>query len=366
MIAASIWREHRVFLLLVAVYIVAGFSIGLHNLLPASTNDLAGSLILQLATLLSGLVLLAELLLTRLRLRDAEGRRVNGWRGWREAWLQARAGSLSGERLGRGLVALAGVVLLGRAFIAWKAAIPSIHPFAWDARLHRLDALMHGGQAPWRLLQPLLGHPGMTRLLDGAYLVWHPVLIAVVVWFAWRREAGPRTRFFITFALCWIVIGTGLALMFSSAGPCFYALVTGEADPYGPLLTYLAAVDRQAPLSTVRAQAWLWDQYRTGGTIVSISAMPSMHVAMPVLYSLATWRDDRRLRWVLAGYAVSVLLASVHLGWHYALDGYVAALVTAGLWALSGRLTGEAGARTRSHSRSDARPQDPASEWHTA
>ena len=68
-----------------------------------------------------------------------------------------------------------------------------------------------------------------------------------------------------------------------------------------------------------------------------IAAMPSMHVAGALLFALAGWRESRALGLLLTGYAVLILVGSVHLAWHYAVDGYVAALVTAFLWWAVGR-----------------------------
>jgi hypothetical protein len=47
------------------------------------------------------------------------------------------------------------------------------------------------------------------------------------------------------------------------------------------------------------------------------------------------------VRWIAIAYAFVILLGSVHLGWHYAADGYVAAGVTWLIWAAMGRLHGD-------------------------
>lgn len=66
--------------------------------------------------------------------------------------------------------------------------------------------------------------------------------------------------------------------------------------------------------------------------------MPSMHVALVALYFFALRKKSNLTRWIVGGFALAILIGSVHLGYHYAIDGYVSILVTGLLWWLSGRL----------------------------
>jgi TRAP-type C4-dicarboxylate transport system permease small subunit len=66
--------------------------------------------------------------------------------------------------------------------------------------------------------------------------------------------------------------------------------------------------------------------------------MPSMHVAMPVLYALVARRTSRALALFFGLYGLAIWLATTHLGWHYAVDGYVGALAMLGVWCISGRI----------------------------
>jgi hypothetical protein len=36
-------------------------------------------------------------------------------------------------------------------------------------------------------------------------------------------------------------------------------------------------------------------------------------------------------------FAAAIMIGSVHLGWHYAIDGYVGGLVATALWYATGR-----------------------------
>ena len=69
-----------------------------------------------------------------------------------------------------------------------------------------------------------------------------------------------------------------------------------------------------------------------------ISAMPSVHNALSVLFALAAWKVYRPLGWAFAAYAVAIWIGSIHLGWHYGLDGIVAAILTYAIWVGAGRL----------------------------
>jgi hypothetical protein len=57
-----------------------------------------------------------------------------------------------------------------------------------------------------------------------------------------------------------------------------------------------------------------------------------------VCLALAGWSRCRAAGAVLTLYAAIVLVASVYLGWHYAIDGYVSVVLVLGLWSLAGRI----------------------------
>lgn len=331
--------EHWLILALIAGYVVVGLLLGIPGVLPGSLGDVWQSLFLQIAGVAAVVLVALATVGCRLKARTPGGERINGLEGWKAGWRTARQGPLSTWRLTRLIVVLLVVPVLGRAFIAWKAAIPEMQPFVWDVRLDRLDQVLHGGMHPWQLLQPLLGFAPITRFLDLTYLSWHGVLIGFVIWQAWSPRRQPRGRFLLTFVLAWIVLGTAAATGLSSAGPCYYALVTHQSpDPYAPLLGYLHQVSAATPLAALEAQAWLWSNYLTRAESISISAMPSMHVALPLLFALTARQVDRRLGLAFATFAGLIFLGSIHLGWHYAVDGYAGAVGIVALWWLSGRV----------------------------
>jgi len=78
-------------------------------------------------------------------------------------------------------------------------------------------------------------------------------------------------------------------------------------------------------------QASLWRLWADDG-ISSISAFPSMHVASSTLLALYAFTVSRPLGWAFTAYKILVMAASVYLGWHYAIDGYVSTIGATVIW----------------------------------
>ncbi len=226
-------------------------------------------------------------------------------------------------------------------FSTFKQAIPEFQPFAWDRAFYALDRVLHMGDEPWHRLQPFLGKPAITRAFDTAYVWWFPLLFGMAMWMAWSANRRLRMQFFLSFMTLWVFLGTLSAAVFSSAGPCYYAHVTGDPTPYGALTQYLQDVHGQGHVWSVFSQQGLWTAHldHSRPPLGGISAMPSMHVAAAVLFALTAYRVSALLGFVLSQYAIVILFGSVVLGWHYAVDGYVSIAATLLVWFAVCRMT---------------------------
>jgi hypothetical protein len=259
------------------------------------------------------------------------------------AWRRIRDHHLQTGRWIGGVMVMALLPLVTISFSFLQALAPLLHPIDWDPTLADWDRWLHFGRAPWEWLQPLLGHPAITSLLSMAYASWFFLLYGVMFWQAFsRRDRVVRMQFFLTQMLIWIVLGNVFGTLFLSGGPVYFGRITGLPDPFAPLMDYLHAAARVWPNVTLSVQERLWDVYlRNGeGGVVNgaVMAMPSLHVAAAFSLYLVGRATHRVVGWAFGLFALAILISTVHLGWHYAIDGYAGILGTLLIWHLCGRV----------------------------
>ena len=322
-LARLVWRELSLLILLGAMSF--GFALAVEYLLgyplptfyPISWRN---RWIFQYAVMLGPFALALGLLRRRWTLRRAT-EAVTVW---------------NDTLAGRIVLAVATLLLmmaLFSVFAIWKAGIPSLNPWRWDVTLVGIERAVHAGMLPQDVTRHLFGLRA-TVVLDRSYVLWFHVLSLFVVWQSFRAPSASRTRALLAMALAYTLLGNVGAVLLSSGGPPYYDELVGGPNPYQAHAAYLAAIPG---LYATEMQESIWRWLQTGIYVPfgSISAMPSMHVAAATVMALACWERDRRLG--VAGwlYVLLILLGSVHLNWHYAIDGYVSILGALAVWPLS-------------------------------
>lgn len=261
------------------------------------------------------------------------------------AWQRIRGDFLHRDRLILALPIFALWPITASAFSYLKSVMPLVQPFYLDPLLYAWDRALHFGIDPWRLLQPFVGYAWITYLVNVVYALWFFVFQAVLVLQACATgDRKLRMQYLLTMALAWALIGNLAAALMSSAGPCYYGLVVGGADPYAPLMSYLRDVatnlsvgfvgqEIRVPFTALMLQDLLWQSQMNGdfGIAKGISAAPSMHIASSWIIWRLAWSMGRAARIFGSLFLLFIFVGSIHLGWHYALDGYLA---VAGAWAL--------------------------------
>jgi hypothetical protein len=253
--------------------------------------------------------------------------------------IQLAASPEVARRFVRGVPLLAALVIFMPAFSAMKSAIPLFNSQTWDATFVAADRAIHGRDA-WRLLQSVLGFPIVTSALSIMYVVWFFVIYGSSVYFCFlSRDRELRAQYFIAYFASWTICGVILATLFASVGPCFVGPLLGD-HRFDEQMAYLRTANEHYPVLILRAQEFLLaSRIESGGELGGgISAMPSMHVAMATLVALSARRISRAGTVIGFGFLLITMLGSVHLGAHYAVDGYVSIAVTLVLWPAAAKL----------------------------
>ena len=251
------------------------------------------------------------------------------------------AGPFNKQRYIRALPVFFAMVVLFSSYTSIKSLIADIRPFYLDPYLMHADRFLLFGHDPWRVLQPVMGHPLVTKATNVIYNYWLFIKELTVFWVMLSlKKPGLRMRFFWAVVLAFSIEGTLLAVLLSSGGPCYYERIVGS-EHFAPLMNYLAGISPENHIWALKTQDYLWNGYlaRKLEFGSGISAMPSLHVASAFLLMMVGWKSNWFWKVASTAFYLSILIGSVHLAWHYAVDGYVATLITALFWFAAGKIT---------------------------
>jgi hypothetical protein len=329
---SPILQEHGLLIGIVLVYAVISF---VANYIYGSgiEADGLGGLLLEFVKMLPTMGYL--LLLWRFLYATYVVRPAN-----RIEWLKAdiRRVVTDRNRLLFGFLATSLMILFFISFGQLKNLIPVFVPFSWDRTFSDLDQALHFGLYPYELLDFVFAHPLIIALFAGVYAFWFFLLYFVLLTCCFGiTDARSRMQYLVAFALNWSIGGSVLATLFSSAGPVYFERL-GLGQDYVPLMQMLADPSAILVPATLELQETLWTLYTSPQSISVISAMPSMHVASTVLIAIYAFQLGRWAGIVASVFAGLIMIGSVVLGWHYAVDGYLGALVAFLSWKASGWL----------------------------
>lgn len=222
-------------------------------------------------------------------------------------------------------------------FSILKGAIGLLHPFDWDVFFRDLDIAVSFGRLPHDWLGWLITQPLAVWLINFNYNLWFFIILGSYFLVGMSaRNSENRMRYLTSFMLLWLIAGVFIAFTFSSAGPVYFERL-GFGSDYAPLMADLHTANDHFRIWALSTQEMLWDGF-TGARKGSagISAFPSLHVASSVLLAIYATHCRSRFAPLAWLFAAAILLGSVVLGWHYAVDGYAGALLAWLVWRLSG------------------------------
>ncbi|HEX3929886.1 MAG TPA: phosphatase PAP2 family protein [Nocardioides sp.] len=262
--------------------------------------------------LVSTLTTLLVFVVADIAVRWLRGRRhgATPWRVARRRWTPYRVGMVA-----LALLAYQVVYLCYRNLKSWD-----VFRAPKDAMLLRWDRWLFFDHSPAVLLHNLLGQDLAARWLGHLYESFSTVLtLALVSALAFTPTVRAAYVFVVSAMWAWI-IGVGSYYVIPSLGP-FHAAPQEFAG-----LTRTSIQHTQASYVVQRDQ--LLAHPHAPDAFAQISAFASLHCAMTCLiFLMARYYRLRVLSWVAGAFLAGTVVATIYLGWHFAVDDIAGILI---------------------------------------
>ena len=238
------------------------------------------------------------------------------------------------------VTALFALSITATSFTVYKTLHISETGYDWDPLFIAWDRAFFLGHDPWEISHSLFSSANATRIIDHLY---HGAFMPMIVGYLFCVALHDKPALRYTYMLCYlggfVLVGMLMAAWLSSAGPIYDGQIYGDGQTFAPLIDRLAAQSAEMPqIRAVRLQDYLLRIHETDGVGFGsgISAMPSMHIVLVLIWMFAAWHIHKVIGLVMAAYTAIIWIGSVHLGWHYFVDGLVSLVVIWALWRVVG------------------------------
>ena len=225
------------------------------------------------------------------------------------------------------------------SFTIYKSYVVGSNGYTFDALFSSWDHIIFG-RAPWILTHHIWSSPTATVILDALY---HPLFLPMLLGFALAMVTQGRNSlrytYICTYLISYVVVGMILANSMPSAGPIYDGELYGDGNTYKPLIERISYInENNLNLSSVLARDYLLATHRLGIVTFGggISAMPSMHIVFTLLWVISSWHLNKWAGLACTIYGLLIWATSIHLGWHYFVDGLISILVVGPIWWLTG------------------------------
>lgn len=184
-----------------------------------------------------------------------------------------------------------------------------INPNDVHYALAAIDAWLFGVQPTVWIEQYY--HPWLTDWLSFAYMNYYWITLILVFWLYWKQRYGEFRTIMLTMIISYYMGFLGYVI-FPAASPYLVIPDLYTIDIWKGTSLMSESVQTIVNLSPDRAR----------------DAFPSLHNAITLLTMIMAWRYNRIIFWVFVPIAVSLVVATVYLRYHFVVDIIAGFLLT--------------------------------------